>query len=78
MESRAKKEENFDSPTLINYLKQDIPIEEIRDYSSSGRIESIDFVKGFAIIFIILAHYAAVWLNEDWYFVYGLAFMFLD
>ena len=78
MESRAKKEGNFDSPTLINYLRQDIPIEEIRDYSSSGRIESIDFVKGFAIIFIILAHYAAVWLNEDWYFVYGLAFMFLD
>ena len=78
MESNAKKEKDFDSPTLINYLRQDIPIEEIRDYSSSGRIESIDFVKGFAIIFIILAHYAAVWLNEDWYFIYGLAFMFLD
>ncbi|NVM17700.1 MAG: hypothetical protein HWN80_08285 [Candidatus Lokiarchaeota archaeon] len=60
MESNAKKKENLDSPTLINYLKQDIPIEEIRDYSSSGRVESIDFVKGFAKVFIILAHYAAV------------------
>lgn len=78
MESNAIKEKNFDSPTLINYLKQDIPIEEIRDYSSSGRIASIDFVKGFAIVFIILAHYAAVWLDQDWYFIYGLAFMFLD
>jgi len=78
MESNAKKEEYFDSPTLINFLRQDISIEEIRDYSSSGRIESIDFIKGFAIIFIIFAHYAAIWLNEDWYFVYGLAFMFLD
>ena len=78
MDPNAKKEHDFDSPTLINYLRQDIPIEEIRDYSSSGRIASIDFVKGFAIIFIILAHYAAVWLDQDWYFVYGLAFMFLD
>ncbi len=78
MESKAKKENDFDSPTLINYLRQDIPIEEIRDYSSSGRIASIDFVKGFAIVFIILAHYAAVWLDTDWYFMYGLAFMFLD
>ena len=78
MESNAKEEKDFDSPTLINYLRQDIPVEEIRDYASSGRIVSIDFVKGFAIVFIILAHYAAVWLNEEWYFVYGLAFMFLD
>jgi len=78
MESNAIEEKDFDSPTLINYLRQDIPVEEIRDYASSGRIVSIDFVKGFAIVFIILAHYAAVWLNEEWYFVYGLAFMFLD
>jgi len=78
MESNVKKEKDFDSPTLINYLRQDIPIEEIRDYSSSGRIASIDFVKGFAIVFIILAHYAAVWLDKDWYFIYGLVFMFLD
>ncbi len=56
MESNDKKEKDFDSPTLINYLPQDIPIEEIRDYSSSGRIASIDFIKGFAIIFIMLAH----------------------
>ncbi len=78
MVSNVKEEKDFDSPTLINYLRQDISVEEIRDYSSSGRIASIDFVKGFAIVFIILAHYAAVWLNEEWYFVYGLAFMFLD
>ncbi len=78
MESNSRKEKDLDSPTLINYLRQDIPIEEIRDYSSSGRIASIDFIKGFAIIFIMLAHYASVWLDQDWYFMYGLAFMFLD
>jgi len=35
MDPDVKKEKDFDSPTLINYLRQDIPIEEIRDYSSS-------------------------------------------
>jgi len=44
----------------------------------SKRIASIDFVKGFAIIFIILAHGAVSWLDSDWIYVYGLVFAFLD
>ena len=42
------------------------------------RIASIDFVKGFAIIFIILAHAAVSWLDSDWVYLYGLIFSFLD
>ncbi|GAH95378.1 unnamed protein product, partial [marine sediment metagenome] len=39
---------------------------------------SIDFVKGFAIVFIILAHSAAAWLNSENYFLYGMLFALLD
>ena len=45
MSSEEEKETDTD---LISYLKQDIPIEDIRDYASPQRINSIDFVKGFA------------------------------
>jgi uncharacterized membrane protein len=45
---------------------------------TSKRIASIDFVKGFAIVWIILAHIALFWLDNDWRYVYGLLFAFLD
>ncbi len=44
----------------------------------SKRIASIDFVKGIAIIFIILAHVALFWFDDDWRYIYGLVFAFLD
>ena len=59
-----------------------IPIEDdlsnniIND--TSKRIASIDYVKGFAIVWIILAHIALFWLDRDWKYVYGLVFAFLD
>jgi uncharacterized membrane protein len=59
-------------------LKKEIPVEELRDFSSSKRIGSIDFVKGIAIIFIIGAHAAGAWLVEYWMFFYGIGFAFLD
>ncbi|MHA1660545.1 MAG: heparan-alpha-glucosaminide N-acetyltransferase domain-containing protein [Promethearchaeota archaeon] len=64
--------------SLLSYLKQEISIEEIRDFSSPQRIVSIDFVKGFAIVMIILAHSASAWLNEEWMFMYGILFALLD
>ncbi len=44
----------------------------------SRRIDSIDFVKGFAIIFIILAHVSVSWFSIEWTFLFGLVFSFLD
>ncbi|MHA1459899.1 MAG: heparan-alpha-glucosaminide N-acetyltransferase domain-containing protein [Promethearchaeota archaeon] len=67
-----------DSPPLFNYLQELIPLEDIRDFASPKRIGSIDFVKGFAIVFIILAHSAAVWLDNETYYLYGLLFALLD
>ncbi len=45
---------------------------------TSRRIASIDYVKGFAIVWIILAHVGLSWLDQDWKYVYGLVFAFLD
>jgi uncharacterized membrane protein len=42
------------------------------------RIASIDFVKGFALVWIILAHAAVSWLDNDWVYIYGLVFAFMD
>jgi len=44
----------------------------------SKRIASIDFVKGFALVWIILAHGGVSWLDRDWIYVYGLVFAFMD
>ncbi|MFX1379206.1 MAG: heparan-alpha-glucosaminide N-acetyltransferase domain-containing protein [Promethearchaeota archaeon] len=46
--------------------------------NTSRRIASIDFVKGFALVWIILAHAAISWLDSDWVYIYGLVFAFMD
>ncbi|MDX1799109.1 MAG: heparan-alpha-glucosaminide N-acetyltransferase domain-containing protein [Candidatus Lokiarchaeia archaeon] len=46
--------------------------------NTSRRIASIDFVKGFALVWIILAHAAVSWLDSDWVYIYGLVFAFMD
>ncbi|MFW9952121.1 MAG: heparan-alpha-glucosaminide N-acetyltransferase domain-containing protein, partial [Candidatus Thorarchaeota archaeon] len=77
----SREEENeidMDSIHLFDYLKKEIPIDELRDVDSPKRIVSIDFVKGFAIVFIMLAHTAGAWLNDTWIFIYGFAYAFLD
>ncbi|MHA1240400.1 MAG: hypothetical protein ACTSQU_06360 [Promethearchaeota archaeon] len=58
MSSEKDKEIDLDSIHLVDYLKKDIPVEDLRDFSSPRRIGSIDFVKGIAIILIIGAHSA--------------------
>jgi len=67
-----------ESPPLINYMQELIPLEDVRDFASSKRIGSIDFVKGFAIVFIILAHSAGIWLDSENRYLYGLLFTVLD
>ena len=60
------------------------PSEEInikavnKESSSSNRIQSIDFVKGFAIIFIVLAHTSITWFTPEWQFIFGMVFSVLD
>ncbi|MFX1379208.1 MAG: heparan-alpha-glucosaminide N-acetyltransferase domain-containing protein [Promethearchaeota archaeon] len=78
MASESNIEIETESPPLFNYLKEEIPLEDIKDYASPRRIMSIDFVKGFAIVFIILAHTASGWLDLDSYYLYGLMFALLD
>ncbi|KKK43459.1 hypothetical protein LCGC14_0404770 [marine sediment metagenome] len=78
MTAQIDNEIETESPSLFNYLRQEIPLEDIRDYASPRRIKSIDFVKGFAIVFIILAHTAPAWLDSDSYYIYGLLFSLLD
>ncbi|MFX0144456.1 MAG: heparan-alpha-glucosaminide N-acetyltransferase domain-containing protein [Candidatus Hodarchaeota archaeon] len=45
---------------------------------TTKRIDSIDFVKGFALVWIILAHGGVSWLDGDWVYIYGLVFAFMD
>ncbi|MFX0136513.1 MAG: heparan-alpha-glucosaminide N-acetyltransferase domain-containing protein [Candidatus Hodarchaeota archaeon] len=78
MTSQIESEIETESPPLFNYLKQEIPLEDIRDYASPRRISSIDFLKGFAIVFVILAHTAQGWLDADSMYLYGILFALLD
>jgi len=78
MPSQIESEIETESPPLFNYLKQEIPLEDLRDYASPRRISSIDFVKGFAIVFIALAHTAQGWLDADSIYLYGILFAVLD
>ncbi|MFO7796912.1 MAG: hypothetical protein ACQERB_10210 [Promethearchaeati archaeon] len=72
------EKKDIESPDLLNYLREEITIDEIKNIESPKRLNSIDFVKGFSIIFIILAHYAEPWFNTDWLFLWGIVFAFLD
>ncbi len=78
MPSQNKIKKDIESPDLISYLKEGIPIEDIRDYASPQRIRSIDLVKGFAIIMIMICHTGAAWLDSDWIYVYGMVYVSLD
>jgi hypothetical protein len=78
MPSEENERYDLDSIPLLDYLKKEIPVEELRDYASPKRINSIDLVKGLAIILIMLAHTGGSWLDSQWIFVYGIAFSLLD
>ena len=78
MSSEKKDSVDTESPHLISYLKEEIPIEDIRDYASPQRIRSLDFVKGFAIVMIMVAHTSMVWLDADWFYLHGMVYAALD
>lgn len=69
---------DMDSIPLFDYLKKEVPVDDLKDVASPRRIRSIDFVKGLAIIFVILAHTASVWLASEWIFLYGIMYALLD
>ncbi|MHA2037314.1 MAG: heparan-alpha-glucosaminide N-acetyltransferase domain-containing protein, partial [Promethearchaeota archaeon] len=48
------------------------------EFSTKKRIASIDFVKGLALGFIIWAHAALSWFDNEWRYIYGLLFSFMD
>jgi len=64
---------------LEDYIKDLNKLETARG-SKSGqkRIRAIDFVKGFAICLIVLAHSSDAWLDYDWRYAYGLVYSILD
>lgn len=78
MTLKPEAEVDTNSPSLISYLKEEIPIDDMRDAHSAERIESIDYVKGLAMVFIILCHTAAAWLDDDWVYIYGMVYAALD
>ncbi len=69
MSELNNEEQNSEISTLVN---------DIENSSSTQRIASIDFIKGFAMGFIVFAHAALSWLDNDWRYIYGLVFAFLD
>jgi len=63
---------------LEDYIKDLNYIETARREKKFTRIRSIDFVKGFAICLIILAHASEQWIVEEFLFAYGLIYCCLD
>jgi len=76
--SSEEEKTDMDSIDLFHYLKEEIPVDDLRDIASPKRIKSIDAVKGLAIIFIILAHIASVWFDSEWIYIYGIVYALLD
>jgi len=70
---------NTKGTELVTQLEEDILIDKAKEQMHvSRRINSIDFVKGFAIVWIILAHTSGAWLNADWVFLHGIVYAFMD
>ena len=60
-----KNSEEIDAAVFANPLKDEI------DPTKSARIQSIDLVKGFAMVFILIAHTSGAWLDDYWMFLHG-------
>jgi len=55
-----------------------INTEEKITQKTPRRLSSIDFIKGIAIIMIILAHSSEAWFSPEWLFLHGIVYIFLD
>ncbi|GAF76883.1 unnamed protein product, partial [marine sediment metagenome] len=53
-------------------------IHNSEEVPTKKRIASIDFVKGLALAVIIWAHAALSWFDNDWRYIYGWLFSFMD
>jgi len=73
-----KIKEKEGETVLLEQLKVEINSKDITQPSTPRRIASIDFVKGIAIIFIILCHTSAAWFDESWVYLHGIVYSFLD
>ncbi len=78
MSNPSNKAQEVETQPISKYIEEEIPVEALEDSDSPKRIASIDFVKGLAMVFIILAHAAFAWLDAEWRHAYGLVFAFLD
>jgi len=76
--SVQEEQVDMDSVALFDYLKQEIPVDDLKNYASPRRIRSIDFVKGLAIVMILMAHTSSAWLDSQWIYLYGLMYALLD
>ncbi|MFX1492927.1 MAG: heparan-alpha-glucosaminide N-acetyltransferase domain-containing protein [Promethearchaeota archaeon] len=76
--SAQNEQVDMDSVALFDYLKQEIPVDDLKNFASPRRIRSIDFVKGLAIVMILMAHTADAWLDSQWIYLYGIMFALLD
>ena len=70
LNNKAKEEQG--ETVLIGQLKEELNSKDITQTSSPRRIASIDFVKGIAIIIIILCHTSAAWFDESWVYLHGI------
>jgi len=77
MSKLNNKGQNTEVSTHFNEMEDNQAVENAGSLKKK-RIASIDFVKGVAIGFIILAHVALSWLDSDWRYIYGLVFALLD
>ncbi len=68
----------MESKTLEEPLHLENGKDEIIFKVQPRRLASIDFIKGVAIIFIILAHTSAAWFSPEWVFLHGIVYIFLD
>ena len=78
MSPENELDKDIKSEDLISILKEDIPVEDMRDYASPQRVNSLDLVKGFAIIMIIIYHTSQTWFDRDWQFLSGMVLSVLD
>ena len=63
---------------LEDYIMDLNALETARRNTKFTRIRSIDFVKGFAISLIILAHSGEQWVTEEFRFAWALLYAWMD
>jgi len=65
---------------LEDYIKELNRLEAAKEKQGKRitRIRSIDFVKGFAICLIVLAHTSGAWLDSFWVYAHGQVYQILD